>query len=591
MKQSAPSATELYQRLLGYAAPHWRLFIFSVLAMALFAATDTGFAALMKPMLDGNFIERDPDTIRLVPVVLILLFLFRGITGFTSRYIMSWIGRRVIQQIRQAVFRQMLKLPVAYYDRNPSGRMLSRITFDIEQVAEASTNAITVLIRDSLTVIFLLAYMFWVSGWLTLLFLLIGPVLLLLLRKVSRRFRQLSQRIQESMGELTQFSEEVIHGQRLVKASNGEAWEEKQFAEVNERNRKLHMKLVAAVGASTPVVQFIAACVLALVIYLATMESVAQEISPGSFVSFIAAMLLMLQPVKRLTNINALIQRGVSAAHSIFQLLDEPEEEDRGNVRLERAAGAIEFRDVSFAYDDSHGSALESVSFVIELGQTVALVGRSGSGKSTLANLLVRFYQPQKGRIYLDGKAIDEYRLSDLRRQIAMVGQEVTLFNDSLAHNIAYAHPDDPGEDRIREAAEAAHAMEFIEPLPLGLQTRIGDRGVLLSGGQRQRIAIARAILRDAPVLVLDEATSALDSDSERLVQDALDRLTRDRTSLIIAHRLSTVVRADRILVLDQGRLVESGTHTELLARGGLYTDLYNLQFQDPADERHADRD
>lgn len=557
--------------------------------MALFAATDTGFAALMKPMLDGNFIERDPATIRYVPIALILLFLFRGVTGFASRYIMSWIGRRIIQQIRQAVFRQMLRLPVAYYDQNPSGRMLSRITFDIEQVAEATTNAVTVLIRDSLTAIFLLAYMFWISAWLTLLFLLIGPVLILLLRQVSKRFRQLSQRIQESMGELTQFSEEVIHGQRLVKASNGERWQEAQFAEVNERNRKLHMKLVVAVGASTPMVQFIAACVLALVIYLATMESVTHEISVGSFVSFIAAMLLMLQPIKRLTNINALIQRGVAAAHSIFDLLDEPEETDRGNVKLERADGAIEFRDVSFTYDNSHTRALDSVSFSIQPGQTVALVGRSGSGKSTLANLLVRFYQPGQGSIYLDGRPIDEYRLADLRRQIAMVGQEVTLFNDTLQHNIAYAHPAEPGGNEVQEAAESAHAMEFIEQLASGLQTRIGDRGVLLSGGQRQRIAIARAILRDAPILILDEATSALDSDSERLVQDALDKLTCGRTSLIIAHRLSTVVRADRILVLDQGRLVDSGTHAELLARGGLYTDLYQLQFREPSNSQHAD--
>jgi len=589
VKPAPATATELYKRLLGYATPHWRLFLLAVLAMALFAATDTGFAALMKPMLDGNFIERDPATIRYVPVVLILLFLFRGVTGFASRYIMSWIGRRVIQQIRQAVFQQMLRLPVAYYDQNPSGRMLSRITFDIEQVAEATTNAVTVLIRDSLTVIFLLAYMFWISGWLTLLFLLIGPVLILLLRKVSKRFRQLSQRIQESMGELTQFSEEVIHGQRLVKASNGERWQEAQFAEVNERNRKLHMKLAVAVGASTPVVQFIAACVLALVVYLATLESVTHEISVGSFVSFIAAMLLLLQPVKRLTNINALIQRGVAAARSIFDLLDEPEEDDRGDVQLERADGAIEFRDVSFAYDNSRTRALESVSFSIQPGQTVALVGRSGSGKSTLANLLVRFYQPAQGGIYLDGKLIDKYRLTDLRRQIAMVGQEVTLFNDTLQHNIAYAHPGQPGDNEVREAAEAAHAMEFIQQLPAGLLTRIGDRGVLLSGGQRQRIAIARAILRDAPVLVLDEATSALDSDSERLVQDALDRLTRGRTSLIIAHRLSTVVRADRILVMDQGRLVDSGTHAELLARGGIYTDLYQQQFREPSNDEHED--
>ncbi len=581
MIPSPDTATDLYKRLLGYATPYWRLFTAAVLSMVLFAATDTGLAALMKPMLDGNFIERDPQTVRFVPLALILLFVLRGLTGFASRYAMSWIGRKVIQELRRAVFHRQLRLPTRYFDNNPSGRMLSRLTFDVEQVAEASTDAVTVLIRDSLTALFLLAYMFWISGWLTLLFLVVGPVLIVLLRLVSRRFRSISRRIQESMGELTQYSEEVIHGQRLVKTFNGEAWQEHQFAAVNERNRRLHLKMAVALGASTPVVQLIAACVLALVIYLATLEPVTREISVGSFVSFITAMMLLLQPIKRLTNINALVQRGLAAARSIFALLDEPVEEDSGNLPLTRASGRIEFRNVSFAYDRSAGEVLHELSFTINPGQTVALVGRSGSGKTTIASLLVRFYDPDQGGIYLDGHELREYRLADLRRQIAVVGQEVTLFNDTLAHNISYARPEDVAEEQIVAAAEAAHAMPFIRDLPQGLQTRIGDRGVLLSGGQRQRIAIARAILKDAPILVLDEATSALDSESERLVQDALRVLTRNRTSLVIAHRLSTVERADRILVLEQGRLVETGTHAELLAKGGLYTDLYRLQFRD----------
>ena len=452
------TASAIYKRLLAYATPYWRVFVITALAMILFAATDTGFAALMKPLLDGNFIEHDPAAVKLVPLALVALFLFRGLAGFLSRYGMSWIGRRVIQVLRRELFRQLLRLPARYFDRNPSGRLLSRLTFDVEQVAEASANAVTILIRDSMTLIFLLAYMFWISGWLTLLFLIIGPVLVVLIRAVSRRFRSISRRIQDSMGELTQFSEEAIHGQRLIKSFTGERWQETLFEQVNERNRKLHLKMAAALGASTPIVQFIAACILALVVYLATMESVTHQISVGSFVSFIAAMLLMLQPVKRLTNINALVQKGVAAARSIFELLDEPEEADQGDVNLARAEGAIEFRDVSFVYDNSHTNALESVSFTILPGQTVALVGRSGSGKSTLANLLVRFYQPGQGEIYLDGRSIDEYRLSDLRRQIAMVGQEVTLFNDTLQHNIAYAHPDEPGIDEVRKAAEAAHA-------------------------------------------------------------------------------------------------------------------------------------
>ncbi|UCE77535.1 MAG: lipid A export permease/ATP-binding protein MsbA [Gammaproteobacteria bacterium] len=581
MKPAPLTAARLYKRLLGYATPYWRVFSLAVLAMIGFAATDTGFAALMKPMLDGNFIERDPATIRFVPLALVGLFVLRGVTGFVSRYGMSWIGRRVIQRLRHDLFHRLLHLPSRYFDRNPSGRLLSHLTFDVEQVAEATTNAVTILIRDSLTMLFLLMYMFWISPWLTLLFLIVGPVLVGLIRYVSLRFRRISRRIQDSMGELTQFSEEAIQGHRLVKSYNGEAWQEQLFEDVNERNRRLHLKMAAAAGASTPIVQLIAACILALVVYLATLESVTREISVGSFVSFIAAMMLLMQPLKHLTNINASIQRGVSAARSIFEVLDEPIEPDQGRLPLSRARGAIEFRNVSFAYDPDKGVVLRDISFSIEPGQTVALVGRSGSGKTTLAHLLVRFYDPVQGAVCLDGEDIRDYRLADLRRQIAMVGQDVMLFNETIAHNIAYGRFAAASEADIIASAQAAHAMEFIEALPDGLATRIGDRGILLSGGQRQRIAIARAMLKDAPVLILDEATSSLDSESERAVQDALEHLARNRTSLIIAHRLSTVERADFILVLEQGRIVETGTHEALLARRGVYHELYQLQFRE----------
>jgi subfamily B ATP-binding cassette protein MsbA len=575
------TAARLYKRLLGYATPYWRVFSLAVLAMIGFAATDTGFAALMKPMLDGNFIARDPATIRFVPLALVGLFVVRGVTGFVARYGMSWIGRRVIQRLRHDLFHRLLHLPAQYFDRNPSGRLLSHLTFDVEQVAEATTNAVTILIRDSLTMLFLLLYMFWISPWLTLLFLIVGPVLVGLIRSVSLRFRRISRRIQDSMGELTQFSEESIQGQRLVKSFNGQTWQEQLFADVNERNRRLHLKMAAAAGASTPIVQLIAACILALVVYLATLESVTREISVGSFVSFIAAMMLLMQPLKHLTNINASIQRGVSAARSIFQVLDEPTEPNQGRLALRHAHGAIEFRNVSFAYDAQKGDVLQDISFSIAPGQKVALVGRSGSGKTTLAHLLLRFYDPREGAVCLDGQDIRDYRLEDLRQQIAMVGQDVMLFNETIAHNIAYGRFAAAGEADIVASARAAHAMEFIEALPDGLETRIGDRGILLSGGQRQRIAIARAMLKDAPVLILDEATSSLDSESERVVQEALERLARNRTSLIIAHRLSTVERADFILVLEQGRIVETGSHEVLLARRGVYHDLYQLQFRD----------
>ncbi|TCK18367.1 subfamily B ATP-binding cassette protein MsbA [Thiogranum longum] len=584
MAESEPvavSVTGPYRRLLTYARPHWRIFAGAVVAMVLVAATETGFAALMKPMLDGNFIERDPATIRLVPIALILLFLFRGLAGFASRYGMALISRRVISQLREELFHKFLRLPASYYDRNTAGRLLSRLTFDVEQVAEASTNAVTILIRDSLTLLFLLGYMFWISGWLTLLFLLVGPVLVLLIRYVSRRFRRISKRIQDSMGELTQFSDEAIHGHRLIKTFNAERWQESRFRGVNERNRKLHLRMAAVAGASTPVIQFIAACILALVVYLTTLESVASEISVGSFVSFIAAMMLLMQPMKRLTNINASVQRGVAAARSIFAVLDEENEDPGGNARLSRVRGAIEFRDVSFAYDEHKGNVIEHLSFLIEPGQRVALVGHSGSGKSTLAQLLVRFHDPVSGSVLLDGRDLRDYRRADLRSQIGMVGQEVILFNDTIRNNIAFGSLADASEQEIIAAAESAHAMDFINELPQGLDTRIGDRGALLSGGQRQRLAIARTILKDAPILVMDEATSALDSVSERLVHDALEQLMQKRTSLVIAHRLSTVEHADRILVLEKGALAESGTHSELLAKRGVYADLYRLQFSD----------
>jgi subfamily B ATP-binding cassette protein MsbA len=575
-----PSSWTTYRRLVGYAQPHWKLFLFSSLAMAVFAATDTGFAALMKPMLDDSFVGKDPEAIRTIPLLLIGLFLVRGITGFISSYGMNWVGRQVIQTLRGEMFARLLTLPNRYYDTHPTGQLVAKLIYNVEQVAQASTNAITILIRDSLTVVFLIAWMFYISGWLALLFLLVGPLLAVLTRYVTRRYRSISRRIQDSMADVTEIASEAIEGHKVVKAFGAQAYEQEQFDRINRKNAGLQMKHIATSAAAVPTTQFLAASVLAGVIYLATLDSMADKITPGGFVSFIAAMMLLMPCLKRLSTVNSALQRGIAAAEGIFVLLDEAPEPDSGTRSLARAQGALAFRGVGFRYREDAPPVLKDVDFAIEPGQMIALVGRSGSGKSTLAGLLPRFYDPQQGAVLIDGVDIREYRLADLRAQIALVSQDVVLFNDTVANNIAYGRA---GISRaeIERAARIAHALEFIERLPQGFDTPVGEKGVMLSGGQRQRLAIARALLKDAPILILDEATSALDTESERAIQSALETLMHGRTTLVIAHRLSTVEKADRILVMEDGAVVEDGRHSELLASEGRYAALYRLQFRD----------
>jgi len=580
---AAPASSPLqqYRRLLGYVLPQWRIFLFASLVMVAYSATDAAFAALMKPMLDESFVARDREMIRLIPVALILLFLFRGVTGFVSTYGMSWVGRRVIERLRSEMFAKLLALPESVFERLGTSEIVTRLIYHVEQVAQASTNVVTILIRDSFTVLFLLAWMFYISGWLAMLFLLVGPVMAAVIRYVSRRFRRISARIQDSMSDVTQVAEEAVQGHRIIRIFGARDYILEQFHRINARNRSLQMKMIATSAASVPVVQFLGAALLAVVIWLATERSLQENISAGDFVSFITAMMLLMPPLKRLTAVNASLQRGIAAAASIFELLDAPEEQDTGRRRLERARGEIVYERVGFRYAPDGPWVLEDVSFEARPGAMVAIVGRSGSGKSTLVSLLPRFHDPQAGSIRLDGVDIREFRLDDLRAQIAMVGQDVILFDDTVAANIAYGRQGQVSMEAIRRAAGMANALEFIERLPQGFDTRIGQGGAMLSGGQRQRIAIARALLKDAPILILDEATSALDSESERVIQEALGKLMAGRTTLVIAHRLSTVEAADCILVLEEGRLVEAGTHAELLARNGQYAALYRLQFRE----------
>ena len=567
----------LYRRLLTYAWPYRWVFLISVAGMVLFSLTAAGFAALMKPLVDDGFVNKNPDTIRLVPPLIIGLFIVRAIANFMSEYSISWIGRKVTFDLRNAIFSHMMRLPSGFYEANPTGRLISRLIFDVEQISASVTGAVFTLVRDGITVTALFLWMLYLNWRLTLLFAVLLPVSALLLRVMSRRFRKTSRAIQASMSDITQVTQEATEGQRVVKAFGGQESEIRLFNAANERGRRQAMRRTAASVLGVGLIQFVAAAALAVVIYTALYSGV----TAGVFVSYIAAVTWMMGPAKQLTKINETIQTGLAAAGSAFTLLDEPPETDTGKLRPQAVRGKIEYRHVGHRYPLANREALQDVSFVIEPGQTVALVGASGSGKTTTASLLARFYVVTRGEILLDGVNINDIELASLRRHIALVGQETLLFDDSVRNNIAYGGEGPVDDARLEAAVHAAHVWEFARLLPEKLDTRVGERGMRLSGGQRQRVAIARALYKNAPILILDEATSALDTESERLVQDAMQKLMQNRTTLVIAHRLSTVEHADRIVVLAHGQVVESGPHRELLARGGVYAGLYRMQFRE----------
>ena len=577
------SGFAVYRRLLGYARRYWPIAIVAVLGMVVDAGCMGVFARAIKPMLDNLFISHDRFWIFWMPVAILAIFLVRSVAMYATDYGTAYIGRGVVQQLRQEVFDHYLRLPSAFFDRESSGHQISRITYSTEQVAQASTEAVKIAVVDGLSVVFYVGVMLLASVRLTVVLLVMVPLVGLLVVYVGRRYRRISRRIQGSMGTVTGVVEEAVGANREVKVFGGQQYESARFNAVSEQTRRLALKIAATNGLASSFVQLIAATALALLIYLATRPAMLNQLTPGAFTSLILAMGGILPSLKRLTTVQANLQRGIAAADEIFALLDLPPERDDGGLGLACFEGDLEFREVQMRYDGAPLPALRGVDLRCPRGTVTALVGRSGSGKSTLASLVPRLYEPTAGQVLLDGRPLGDYRLASLRERIAWVGQHVTLFDDTIARNIAYGALSGASEEAIVAAAEAANAMEFIRRLPDGIHSRVGEHGALLSGGQRQRIAIARALLKDAPILILDEATSALDSESERLIRDALARLIADRTVIVIAHRFSTIEHADQIVVLDQGVVVERGNHAELLARDGQYAALHRMQFRDDA--------
>ncbi|MEW8563908.1 MAG: lipid A export permease/ATP-binding protein MsbA [Candidatus Thiodiazotropha sp.] len=580
---SGPGMTgrELYLRLLKRVRPYWRQFGGALAAMVVLAMTEPAIPWLMKPMLDGSFVEKDPVIIFWSPILLILLFSIRGIMNFISSVAFEWVAGKVVLDLRRMMIERILTMGTAYFDSHATGTLISKVTFNVNQVTMAATKVLTTLVKDTIIIIGLLAYMLYLNWMLTLTVFLVMPIIVIVVRLLAVRLRRINRALQQTMGVLTQVLEESIRGHKVIKIFEGRPYEQRRFMERANWVRRYNMKSKVAGSAHMPLVEFVGAAMIAMLVYVSTHQTAVGELTVGGFVSLMVAIGLLFAPLKRLTGINQPLQKGLAAAESVFGLVDEQPEADEGKGLLQQVEGRVTFEAVSFRYPGMEKDALQPISFEMPPGSTVALVGHSGGGKTTIASLIPRFYNPTGGRILIDGVDIQALSLVSLRREISYVGQDPVLFDDSVAANIAYGAVAECSQEQIVEAARSAHALEFIERLPEGFETLIGEDGVRLSGGQRQRLAIARALIKDAPILLLDEATSALDTESERHVQAALQALTKERSTLVIAHRLSTIQHADMILVIQEGELVEQGRHQELIERKGVYYQLCRHQFSD----------
>lgn len=576
-QMAAKSSWSLYRRLLGYIKPYKGIFLISVLAMAATALSEMGFAALFKPLIDDGFVERDPVFIAQVPWLIMLVIIIRAIFGFAATYTMAWIGRKVVFDLRKALFERLIYLPATFYDKHSSANLVSKLIYDVEQSATATTDALTLSIKDTLTAVALIAWLMYLDWQLTIVFLVFAPFVAWGVSKASSRFRKVSERIQNSMTGIAQVVKEVVNGHRIVKTFGAQKYETGVFEKANQYNRRQSMRKAAVAAGVVPMLLILFGTALAVVVYLAMNRSGSEQVTAGTFASYLTAALMLMAPLKRLAKVNEKIQMGVAAANSMFAVIDEDKEIDLGTIVLKRVRGGFKFESINFSYHDNERPVLENINLEVASGSTVALVGPSGSGKSTVVALILGFYRPDSGRILLDDRDLAEFTLSSLRENIAIVSQDTTLFDDTIRANVIYGCKS-VHEARLQQSLDAAYVSEFLNRMPNGLDTHVGERGSNLSGGQKQRIAIARALYKNAPILILDEATSSLDSLSERLVQQATDNLTKDRTTIVIAHRLSTVEKADQIVVMSQGQIVDRGQHFDLVRRQGLYQQLYESQ-------------